>query len=371
MRPVTKGKGASYAPAATVSWKRYNNEGNQTASYTALITVFNIKNYPDPLVRNVADCLLMVLKINLKVVKGPKAQPAKNAIMNKVSEVYKLASGPLVKAVGAFCAFCETSIPGLVEVEHVANKAMYPTYMVKWENFLPTCGPCNTAKGNKPDRDTVASWKPAIDANQLKDKPFYDRIRADYTWPDLDSDTYQFFPLDFQMSDDDGDTWESLSLADAANLKVNFLASSNLQQRKVWATLKHGRNVYQGVQVRVQVKPVDQDLVKLCQLNKNEASAGTYDRRAYNRTLAWFSALDILRPLMQIDDEEQFLQLWPLVHYASAAMGFWSLWVTLLSQFDDFEQPPKDLGYWLYSDPRAANFYPGTDKSNIVIPPRQ
>jgi 5-methylcytosine-specific restriction endonuclease McrA len=370
MRPLSKGNGPGYNPPATVSWNRFHN-GNQTAAYTALTTVFNIMPGPSPLVLNVADCLQKVLDINLGLVTGPYTTPARAAIMDKVSEIYKQASGPLVDAVGAFCAFCETSIPGLVEVEHVANKAVYPTYMDKWENFVPTCGACNTAKSNNPARATVGGWIPPIDPNYNNDLVFYQRIRNHYAWPDYWNDAFQFFWLDFQMSEDDGVTWQSLSYSDAVDLQDNYLARFDLRQRKVWADLRHNGVLYWGVLVRVQVQPTDENLVELCKLNKNEAGPATYDRRAFNRTLAWFSALDILRPLMQIDNEQQFLQLWPIIHYSSAAFGFWSLWATILSQFSDFDTPSQSLGWWLYNDTAAPNFYPGTNTSNIQLPPRQ
>jgi hypothetical protein len=372
MRPVLKGNGPGYVPPATLSWNRYNNSHQQTAAYTALISVFNDTTYPNPLVLDLAQCLEMVLKINLQLVTGPSTAAAKSAIMDKASEVYKLASIPLVDALGGFCAFCETSIPGLVEVEHVANKAIYPTYMTTWENFVPTCGPCNTAKANKPDRATVVAWDGALNPNLPDDTPFYDVIRHHYAWPDLWNGTYQYFPLDFQMSEDDGATWTSLSLADAVDLQDNYQTGSNLQQRKVWADLRHGGVLYWDVLVRVRVLPVDDDLVALCGLNKAD-TAGTYDRRVYNRTVAWFSILSILRPLMEIDNEKQFLQFWPVVQHMSVATGFWSLWVTLLSQFNDFVPWPgtHSLGWWLYNDLNAETFYPGTNPANIQLPPRQ
>lgn len=370
MRPVLKGDGPGYVPPANLSWNRLNNQGQQTPAYTALISVFNVTTYPDTLVLNVADCLRMVLEINLKLVTGPSTAAAKSAIMEKASEVYKLASIPLVDAVGAFCAFCETRITGLVEVEHVANKATYPTYMTTWANFVPTCGPCNTAKANKPDRATVVGWDRRLNPDAPDDTPFYDVIRDHYAWPDRWNNTYQFFPLDFQMSLDDGASWVSLSLADAVDLQTNYMVRFDLKQRKVWADLWHDQELHEGVLARVLVLPEDDDLVALCRLNKADTQ-GTYDRRLFNRTLAWFTALDILRPIMQIQDEEQFLHFWPVVHYMSVGTGFWSLWVTILSQFDDFDDPPHSLGFWLWGDPDAADFYPGTNTADIRLPPRQ
>jgi hypothetical protein len=367
MRPVLKGDGAGYVPKTTLTWnKTYKDKITQ--NWQALSNVFG--NTSSPLVLTVAACLQKVLEIDLKAVTSADEKTARAAIMEKVGDVYKLASLPLVQAMGAFCAYCENTIAGVVEVEHIANKDHFPTYMATWANFLPACGPCNTVKSNNPSRATVAGWPPAIPVNQPDDTPFYGRIREHYAWPDLYNDTFQYFGLVFQMSKNDGASWVSLSLADAVDLQTNYMVRFDLKQRKVWADLWHDQELHEGVLARVLVLPENDNLVALCGLNKMDTE-GTYDRRLFNRTLAWFTALDILRPIMQIENEQQFLQLWPVVHYMSVGTGFWSLWVTILSQFNDFDDPPHSLGFWLWGDPHAADFYPGTNTADIRLPPRQ
>ncbi|HEX8172015.1 MAG TPA: HNH endonuclease signature motif containing protein [Thermoanaerobaculia bacterium] len=359
-------------PPPNLSWQRYNSKGGQTPAWTALSAVTGSTS--DPLVLTLTNALQLALNVKVGVTTGGYATAAAAAVRDKATDVYKTASGPLATAIGTFCSFCETSVPNLLEVEHVANKANYPTYMTAWENFVLACSPCNSRKGDDPLRAVAAQFPPppALDPNSASDAAFYDRIRQQYAWPDWWDGTFQFFWIDFQMSADNGATWESMTYADAADLEDNYLVGSDLNQRRVWANLRHDGILYYNVPVAVVVQPWGANLVGLCGLNEPGLSPNlTYDRRMFNRTLAWFTILDTMRPLMQITDEDQFLRLWPLIQYSSVANGFWSLWVTLLSQYNDFDQPPHSLGYWLYGDPNAATFYPGTKTNNIQLPPRQ
>jgi len=373
MRPVTKGAGTGYTPATTLSWNRYNNKHQQTEAWTALNALTGVGT--DPLVLTLTAALQLALTVAVTAKPNATQRTAKSAIIDKATEIYKTAAGPLATAVGTFCSYCETAIPGLLEVEHVAPKASYPTLMTTWANFLLACGPCNNVKGENPGRATAAvnPPPPALNATTGTDTAFYDKIRNLYAWPDWWDGTFQFFPIDFQMSPDNGTTWVSMSYADASDLEDNYLVSQDLNTRAIRADLRHDGQLYYNVLVAAVVQPWGQNLVQLCGLN-NPGNTGvnkTYDRRLYNRTLAWFQILDLLRPLMNIDDEQTFLQLWPFIQYSSASTGFWSVWVTLLSQFNDFATPPHSLGYWLYADSTAAQFYPGTNTTNIVLPPRQ
>lgn len=372
MRPVNKGPGVAYVPPANLSWNRFNNQGGETAAWTALTNVFGITTNPNPLVLALSDCLQMLLDLKVGAVVNPAyGTTARTAIMDKATEVYKTAAVPLYDAIGPFCSYCETAIPGLLEVEHRAPKAEYPTLMTHWINFLLTCGPCNTQKGNKPLRANAALLPPPppLNPNSQSDALFYQRIRDNFTWPDYWNGSFQHFWLDFQISNDAGVSWASMNLSDATNLQNTYLAGSDLATRRVWANVRYNGANYSNVLAQVIVQPVGDDLVGLCGLNV--PGNGTYDRRLFNRTLAWFSTLDLMRPLMQINDEQQFNQLWPIIQYSSVSTGFWSLWVMLLSQFNDFAVPrPHSLAYWLYADDDASSFYPGTNTSNITLPPR-
>lgn len=46
------------------------------------------------------------------------------------------------------CAFCEChpAESSFIQVEHFKPKSIYPDSTFQWDNFLPVCGQCNTAK---------------------------------------------------------------------------------------------------------------------------------------------------------------------------------------------------------------------------------
>ncbi|WP_334597259.1 retron system putative HNH endonuclease [Pseudomonas alvandae] len=59
----------------------------------------------------------------------------------------------LIKSTEGKCAFCECipSEGGNIEVEHFRPKSLYPSETFEWENLLPACRRCNSAKD---DHDT-------------------------------------------------------------------------------------------------------------------------------------------------------------------------------------------------------------------------
>ncbi|HWN68611.1 MAG TPA: HNH endonuclease [Haliangium sp.] len=67
----------------------------------------------------------------------------KNRTTNKQFErireiLYEMCFGP------RRCAYCEDSLSA--QIEHVKPKSLYPEATFSWENFLPTCGRCNSSK---------------------------------------------------------------------------------------------------------------------------------------------------------------------------------------------------------------------------------
>jgi uncharacterized protein (TIGR02646 family) len=44
------------------------------------------------------------------------------------------------------CCYCEDSLAD--EVEHIRPKSLYPELVFVWENYLYSCGPCNSKKSN-------------------------------------------------------------------------------------------------------------------------------------------------------------------------------------------------------------------------------
>lgn len=371
MRPILKGAGTDYTAQVPdkFTWQRFNNKKpkQQTAAYTALTTAFGITGNPDPLVVSVTDALDGVLQI-IKLPKPTEVQKdAKKAILEKASDVWKLASGPLIAALGSFCAYCETFIPGLVEVDHVANKASFPTFALDWTNFLPSCGPCNNRKSDDPNRATVAAYKspPPPLVSTAPENDFNDLLLDHFHWPHTRVDTYQFFlnRLLFQAADG---TWHAVGPVNAASLTFDSITSIDVVTRDIRADVAFN-GVPANVRVWVNVSPEGQDLVELCHLNDfgNASDSKTYDRRAFNRTLNWFRVLNLLNPLRTIAPS-QFAIFWQVVMIMAGVSGFWSSWLTILSSFADPLLPGHTLGYlfWNYSVQPGTPF-PGTDPAGL------
>jgi hypothetical protein len=367
VRSILKGPGTDYTAQVPVAftWQRLNNKKQVTLAYTALTTAFGITSDPDPLVVTVTDALAGVLQI-IKIQTPTDAQKeAKKAILERASDVWKLASGPLIAALGSFCAYCETSIPGLVEVDHVANKASFPTFALDWENFLPSCGPCNNRKSDDPNRATVAAYPPALPPTAPENE-FNDALLDHFHWPHTREDTYQFFlnRLLFQAADG---TWHAVGPLNAANLAFDSITSVDVVTRVIRANVAFNGVLLKNVRVWVNVNPEGEDLVDLCKLNDpGDASASkTYDRRAFNRTLNWFKALNLLYPLSTIATSN-FAVFWTIVMIMAGVSGFWSSWLTILSSFADPLRPGHSLGFafWNYSVLPGTPF-PGTNPAGL------
>jgi 5-methylcytosine-specific restriction endonuclease McrA len=387
MRPLDKGSGDGYKPATELSWNKYYDK-KVTANWTALNALTG-KGDDSTLKLETKEALQLVLNLNTgqpietlttpktvvdkKVVEDQKSK-ATTAITEKTAEIYKEAAGPLCKALGTFCAYCETNITGLVEVDHVANKSEYPTYTTTWENFLPACGACNSKKSNKPTREEEAKEppRPKIEGDKLKeDLPFYNKIRAQdgalnpdyYRWPDTSSGTFEFFKIRFEAQLQ-GKTFLPITHAEAAT-PSNQITEENISKREVCANVW-----YQGVNrknklVQVVVEPDGGNLTVMCGLNENTVQKGsnvTYDRRVYNRTRAWFEVLDTIEPLRTTKTTKDVDAHWPAILRTSKHVGFWSVWVTLLNQMEDPETK-ESLAKRFCSDKNIS--YPGTNRKDL------
>lgn len=62
----------------------------------------------------------------------------------------------LIERIGYYCAFCNIPLSHSLNVEHVipkvAREGEQQGEMLKWENMLLACGPCNNKKSNRPVR---------------------------------------------------------------------------------------------------------------------------------------------------------------------------------------------------------------------------
>ncbi len=366
MRPVTKpAPGVNYVPPLTITFA----DGN-----IALMNMFFGTNQPQ-----LVDCLELVLR----KVKGLGPPPntgtqqdmdaAISAIQTRVTGIYKTASAPLTAFLGDFCSYCETPLLGLLEVEHTVPKAPYPTFATDWLNFLLSCGPCNNKKSDNPDRNTVEGWmgNPANPTEQ----DYYDSIRTNhYAWPDLKSKTFEMMPIGFWY-ESAPNNWQQLTDPEASNLNT-VLVSYNILTQVVTGTIDDGNPILANYPVHVEVninnniQPArSTEMIQLLGLNDLGTPNTTYDRRVMNRTRAWFFCIQFIKSLENVQNDAEFNLLWPAVLMMSRTTGFYSLWVTLMGNFDapNTTPPPArvSMATRFVDDTDTDNYFPSTNTTDL------
>lgn len=244
---------------------------------------------------------------------------------------YKPAGPGLLARIGPFCSYCEQHLPGQIAVEHCIPKAPFPLVMLCWQDFLFGCEACNgqTGKSDNPSRGTVIGWGGGPNAN---DVDRYNAIRARYFWPDIDANSYRALYPCFKYRTGAGQ-WQELTGADAV---FSGMAVQRRKEatRRVKARIQYQGNWYDGVEVTVHLRQASQhsqDTVPYYGLDRpGTATTSIADRRMYNRTLAWFQIVNVMRPFTVINDGPTFEMFWPGVIGLVPTVGFFSVWVRVL-----------------------------------------
>jgi len=301
-----------------------------------------------------------------KSLPGTKAEQSEavKAIQDKVANSYKCAAVPLTQELGPFCSFCETPLPGLLEVEHCVPKSEYPMFSLAWNNFLLACSPCNTAKGNVPSRSAVRAWaqSPITSENE-----FYAEVRLrHYVWADIGGQSHSWLPVQLEAYDAQMRAWNAVPMNQAAHLD-NTVISHDISKREVKARIfDPASNSHLPRIVRSQVaRPAGSnagraiEMVKLCDLNENGTLTSTYDRRVLNRTLAWFRCLVSLKTHLLQKNPAVQNSTWDMLLQNAAAVGFYSTWLTIVRSHN-----PK-LAMRFVADTAQPLYYPGTDITNL------
>ncbi|UVM24348.1 hypothetical protein [Pseudomonas wadenswilerensis] len=328
MRPVKKSlANPIYAPSAAQSFS-----GAVAALLQKIDRVATQPTYTISLDR-VLDLLLDRAKgLPIRGVSAVEQDVLVTGLKQRVSSLYKTAALPLTQELGAFCAYCGTALPGLVEVEHAVPKAPYPTYATAWENFLPACGPCNTSKGNTPDRITAIQSSGIQTPNETE---LRNTIRYhSYIWPDLAPDCYRRLPLKLHYHD--SNRWIELDPAASVNAN-NQLTAYDVIQHQVLATIEVNHTLLNDVPVTVVVDCAAHDTVAadtIDLIGLNDDSSSIYDRRQMNRTRAWFDALEECRLLSTANSTPDLNWLWRSTPRRAASSGFYAVWLTVMQAYD-------------------------------------
>lgn len=354
MRPVQKSKvNAAYPDPATFTFSGRAVNPIKKALKRASAVNIPVKDCLDAWLRQVEG------RRPLGGTRSDQKQ-AVDAIRNKVAAAYKLAAVPLTEELGPFCSFCETRLPGLLEVEHCVPKSEYPSFALSWENFLLACNPCNTAKGNVPSRSTVRSWSAA----RLRNEPgFYSEIRSrHYVWADVGGRSHGWLPVGLEAYNPALGTWAALPMNEAAHLD-NEEVSRDFGKREVQAKIYDtASKAHVQRSVRTQLVYAagaaaarGQEMLQLCSLNDNGNLASTYDRRVFNRTLAWLGCVESLKAYRTAVDHVMQAATWKMLLQNSAVVGFYSVWLSII-RFHD-----AALAKNFVTDSNHKLYYPGTD----------
>ncbi|MEM9544895.1 MAG: HNH endonuclease [Bacteroidota bacterium] len=335
MRPVDKGaSNPGYTPPTNLTFTGANG--------TIMQKIYNTTS------PKLTDCLnlwLADVKGSNYPVKNPpvtvfEMDTASSAIQSRVNDIYKRATVPLTSRLGDFCSYCGTPLPGLVEVEHMVPKSQYPTFSCEWSNFLMSCGPCNTKKGDIPDRATVKAWlggKGPYTEKQYRDKI----INNHYVWPDRNAYAYRL--LSNAMYYKKSGNWKAITTKQAADPR-NVVVSFDIATRTVVGKFYTGPAIFAltiTADVKVDIdstssngvdKAKGNEMIALCGLNDIGNLDSTYDRRVVNRTLTWFKVCTAWKFMDTITTQAQFDLVWPLIASQARAAGFYSLWVTILNE---------------------------------------
>ena len=372
MRPIDKGDGSQYNPniPASFDFSRFS------ADKRALILHY----FNNALIVPTADCLtfwLNVVKEGIEKINAGHRTPdqknkliVKNMILGKVTDVYKTAGIPMVQQIGDFCCYCDTPIPGLLEVEHRCPKAQYPTFSMEWENFLMSCGPCNNAKSDNPDRALVRSWMGNPPPPDPPEDDYEDEIIHRYAWADIDGNPYQYIaPILYYDNNGTFAPVPNNFLFNVDNIIVSYDLATRVIRANLYAdgaqpSLNVSVLAYEGkFSAGTQTK-----IINLCKLNYPGNPDSTYDRRMFNRTKAWFTVLATLKPFSLIDfsgpqGQTIFNLLWQSLLITAVSTGFFSVWYQILKNLTD--PSGANLGKRFVLETNHPNAFPGTNTSFV------
>jgi len=356
MRPVYKGGNPPYTTKTTFSFA-----GDNATAIMAVLGLTSAQNVPIQL------CLQAWLHLVIGAPLGGTAAQQKTAvkaIKKQTGDLYKEASVPLTQRIGAFCSFCETPLPGLLEVEHRAPKANYPTFAVEWVNFLLACSPCNVAKGNKPPRQEATAWTGLPTPTEVE---LYDAISLNYVWADLYDLAYRLMRPSLWFEDPNSPSGYSLVPNDVAFNYDNEVVSVNVATRTVTATLyKANPPTSYTENVRVFMLPivspyqvVTERTVEQLKLNDAGNASSTYDRRVMNRTVAWFTCLKFFKAVEIAPDPYSKAMCFYLLEMMAASTGFYSVWVEILNAWN------PALAAQFALETSTPFFFPGTNITDV------
>jgi hypothetical protein len=249
---------------------------------------------------------------------------------------YLAARPNMTKMIGEYCSFCELPLKGfLLAIEHRAPKELYPTYMIRWSNFLLACRDCNSIKGKKPSRATAKGWSGKASPTETE---LVAAILARYYWPDQDDVTYQAFPPTYYRHSVTGGAMKQITSIDASDRQNRMVGDTETQIRAdvvESGTLLKNRKVEVRIANAATAVTIGDRTLDLTGLDRIETA------RSAVRTKVWLSLCKTLKRLFdgvaakpnKAEGRGVFDDQWPLILELAVERGFYSVWVEILTGY--------------------------------------
>ena len=283
----------------------------------------------------------------------------KKVISDRIGDLYRAAGPWLLQRLGAYCSYCESGLPGQLDVEHTMPKDPYPLLCLSWDNFLVGCTACNSVKRNNPDRATARNHLQNNGTPNPAIGDYYRLIRQEnYIWPDLTALSYRAMPIWFYYLDAAGMP-HLLHYIDAVHRAVRIVAKDPHGQQ-IRADVVDGPVLHQNVPVFAvpgYAHPRGLDMINLCGLHR---TGGTItDRRVFNRTEVWLRAAVNINRVLQAQTQAQLDVMWDMLLDLARSSGFYSVWLALLAAAQPAWAPlfVQQTNNWQY--------FPGTNTAHL------
>lgn len=364
MRPVHKGPRLPYPINVNV--------GGTEEEFEESLTSYRVEFLREPLKQEIIDIFGTNTPKGLRVAEelenfnAGHAHPdfdvrLVRAVKERLREKYALAAGPLETNMGRFCSYCEGFYAAGLGVEHILPKTPFPRFYLAWENFLLACPSCNSLKGEQP---APGDFNPAP-PNHVD---YFPAVKANYSWPQWNPLAFREQQLQFEYFQNG--VWNFVN-ATKSVAPGTTLQGENGATRTITANIANGPN---NVPVQIILAGTDVEpnrFIELVQLNRasfnQRRPGGEADVRVWERTLAWFNVLSVLRLLRASASEAEFLAKWAVMMNMIKRVGFYSVWVTVINRLGPggaWRVPGQNRPVMELFLEQIPSQFPGTDTAN-------
>lgn len=298
-----------------------------------------------------------------------------NVFTDGTNTGYGNSRGSLIENFGQYCSYCGMPVfDSSLAVEHMLPKSIFPDVMMCFPNFLLACPNCNSEKGDEPYYSWGKIWIEKFNGTK---KPNYDQVKtggyAYAVWPDdrdigtvpINDDALTAFLFTLMYWDDANEEWKIFSEADTFNLKNIWVGTeggfvkASLNGNDYYAISKFG---FAGTNLTPQRA---ENMINMVSLNKYDPEKiKMSDRRAMNRTIAFFEAVAAFGRLQAVSGTPSYALLFTQILNTARYSGFYEVWAIVF-----YKLSPSGILGTEYMDfvtqtcnPANANaYFPGTD----------